>query len=80
MIRPELKTFVEAMEAKLKEKDYQLSDSWKGSSDKFLWNRLLEEVAEYIESKDSKELIDIANFAFFLWYNREGYKLDEEKY
>jgi len=68
-IRPELQLFIKAMETKLSELDEKKGDTWKTSTDDYLWNRLLDEMEEYNESKDPEELVDIANFAAFLWSN-----------
>ena len=68
-IRPELQLFIKAMETKLSELDEKKGDTWKTSTDDYLWNRLLDEMEEYNESKDPEELVDIANFVAFLWSN-----------
>lgn len=38
-------------------------------SQEFLEKRLFDECKEYIESRDYRELLDIGNFAAWLWYS-----------
>ena len=60
-MREELKIFAEKMEKILKENDYK--GGWKDSSEDYLQEKLLEEVAEYFQASKCSPLQAISNFA-----------------
>jgi predicted house-cleaning noncanonical NTP pyrophosphatase (MazG superfamily) len=60
-MRDEVKKFAEKMEKVLKENDYK--GGWKDSSDDYLQEKLLEEVAEYFQACECSPLQVISNFA-----------------
>ena len=77
-MRTEIELFAQAMENTMKKYDKKKGDSWKTCDIRFLKNKLLEEVVEFLdtyhkecpESYDKKELVDIANICMML-YNRK---------
>ena len=69
-MRPEIELFAQAMENTMKKHDKKKGDSWKTCDILFLEDKLIKEVEEYLDSRDKKELVDIANMCMML-YNRK---------
>jgi hypothetical protein len=73
LIRGELIPFVLAMENKLQKYDKDKGDSWKDKNWKLddIRQRIHDEFIEYYKDYNPEELIDMANFIFFLWYHQK---------
>lgn len=73
-IRFEVMQFAGLMEVKLRENEDK--DHWSGESQEYLFNRLLEEVAELFGEMPEGELVpecvDVANFAMMMADNHGG--------
>ena len=74
-LRPELATFAEAIETKLKKNDYK--PSWKDESLDYLLERLIEEAGELystvkIGGDMADEAVDVANYAMMVYTYIEG--------
>jgi len=70
-VRSELQQFIMAMEKKLRKHDADKGESWKDKnwSMKEIRMRIHDEFIEYYDSRNQDELVDVANFVFFLWYH-----------
>lgn len=88
-LRPELREFALQMECVLKANDGQKGDSWKDPdwSLRSIRSRLTEELdefdREFIDKKGEdgnlREIVDVANFCFFMWWHlRERLLLEKE--
>lgn len=71
-LRLSVKRFAEKMELVLRDNDHK--GGWGECTDWYLHSRMLQEMKEYDDSKNPKELIDIANFCMMLFEVKEGYK------
>jgi len=67
-----LNSFIDKMKSRMKTHDEQKGCTWKDTSTDILNNLLIEKMREY-EISDSPDeiLIDIANYAYFLWIKRQ---------
>jgi len=86
-LRPEVKAFAEAMEAKLRKHDKDRGDSWRDNSTIELYGRLKQEINEFVtavftptepdhEKRVLDEGADAANFILFLVDVCGGLKAD----
>lgn len=70
IVRPAVRTFAKAMEAKLKLNDHKGGWTPENCTEEYLDERLIQEVREYTQSADPGELVDIANFCMMLYSRR----------
>ena len=66
IVRPSVRTFAKAMEAKLKLNDHK-KIGWDTCDLEYLDQRLIQEFQEYTQSVQAEELVDIANFCMMLY-------------
>ena len=79
-LRPAVRLFAEAMEKILRENDHKSGWGFRDCSNHYLLCRLIGEVGELFSKSsratdyyvDTKELVDVANFAMMLWNRAEG--------
>lgn len=60
-----MEEFHKEMKEREKEKAKDYGDSWKQSTDEFLLSMLT-------RSLQKQKMIDVANFAYFIWQNRKN--------
>lgn len=78
--RSEIQEFAEAMELMMRFHDPKKGDSWRHCLIGFLESKLLEEVNEYMESKETSELLDVANICMMLYMRRKTrYVISKDK-
>ena len=67
-----LNSFVDRMRSRMKTHDEQKGCTWKFTSTNMLNDLLIEKMREYEISDNPDEiLIDIANYAYFLWVKKQ---------
>ncbi len=62
------------MTAAIEGHDYVYGDSWKTQTDDYMEERLKHKVDEYLQTKNIKKLISIANFAMLQFIRKGGIK------
>lgn len=72
IIRPEIWRFARTMEEAMKREDSRRLDSWKLISLEALGNRLAWNLKKFMETKDKRHLVDVANYAMMAHHKSNG--------